>query len=301
MVYTRSSHSMKIGFDFQKLGMNYDGGNRAYGSFGWASLQDFLLDRTMQSITVGIPGSSATRTLRQRYFGAYWQDDWRVRSNLTLNLGIRYDPYTVPTEKWGRLATIRDWRTATRYETDIPFFQNFSKKNFSPRAGFAWDVQGNGRTSLRGGLGLFFEPITGPHYRTQSFRNQPFFAQLLTPQGGLSTVVADVARVGPTLQTTQLTENSFIQLPEYYLKSPYEIKFNLSAERELASGLFLGLGYVGGRAIHLWRLDSCNTIEPIRVDGRAFIVSGSPRPNPSAGRCAMNYSDAQSFYNGLHV
>jgi outer membrane receptor protein involved in Fe transport len=300
-VYTLASHSLKFGADFQKLGMNYDGGNRAYGSFSWGNLQQFLTDATMQTITVGIPGSSATRTLRQKYFGIYIQDDWRVASHLTVNLGLRYDPYTVPTEKWGRLATLRDWRTATQFETDIPFFDNFSKKNFSPRAGFAWDPRGNGRTSLRGGVGLFYVPVTGPHYRTQSFRNQPFFAQLLEPQGGLSTVVADVARVGPSLQTTRLTTNSFIQLPEYYLKSPYEIKMNLTAEHELLSGLFVGLGYLGGRGFHLWRLDSCNTLPPsFDAEGRAFVIPG-PRPNPIAGRCAINYSDAQSFYNGLQV
>jgi hypothetical protein len=65
--------------------------------------------------------------------------------------------------------------------------------------------------------------------------------------------------------------------------------------------LFVGVGYLGGRGFHLWRLDSCNTIQPIERNGRAFIVAGTPRPNPIAGRCAINYSDAQSFYNGLQL
>ncbi len=301
MVYTRGSHSMKFGFDLQKLGMNYDGGARANGSFSWASLQDFLVDNTMQALTVGVPGSSALRTLRQKYFGVYVQDDWKVKRRLIVNLGVRYDPFTVPTEKWGRLVAIRDWRTATQYQTDIPLFRNFSKKNFSPRMGFAWDVNGDGKTSVRGGFGLFFEPVTGPHYRTQSFRNPPFFGQLQVPQGNLSTVVSDIARVGPSLLTTQLTPNSFMQLPDWNLKSPYEVKFNLNVERELPGGLFAGIGYVGGRGIHLWRLDSCNTIPPIVVNGRAFVTASTRRPNPNMGRCAINYSDAQSFYNGLHV
>src|SRR5581483_707978 len=101
----------------------------------YASLADFLQDSTLQNLTAGVPGSSAQRTWRQRVYGAYFQDDWKLRNTLTLNLGVRYDTFTTPTEKWGRLAVIKDWVTATRFETDAPFWQNPSKKNFAPRVG----------------------------------------------------------------------------------------------------------------------------------------------------------------------
>ena len=175
-VYTSGRHSLKMGFDLQKEGMNVDGGNRDFGAFTWGSVPAFLQDATMITLAVGVPGSNAKRSLRQELYASYVQDDWKLRPRLTLNLGLRYEPFTTPTEKWGRLSTVKDWVTATEFQTNIPYWKNPSKKNFSPRVGFAWDVRGNGKTAVRGGFGLFFVPIVGTYYKTLSYRDPPFYA-----------------------------------------------------------------------------------------------------------------------------
>src|SRR4029450_7514858 len=86
------------------------------------------------------------------------QDDWSARRNLTLNLGVRYEFITTPHELSGRMASMPDLQAASTVAGgDI--FKNPSLKNIAPRAGFAWDMTGDGRNALHGGAGLFFEAI----------------------------------------------------------------------------------------------------------------------------------------------
>ncbi len=303
MVYTRGSHSMKFGADFEKMGMNFDGGSRDFGAFDWKSIADFLQDSIngLNTFTVGAPGSSAFRTTRQRFLGLYLNDDWKVRSRLSVNLGLRYEPYSIPTEKWGRLATIRDWRTTTQMQTDIPFFHNPSKKYLSPRVGFAWDPRGTGKTAVRGGFGVFYLPATLGWWRTQTYRNPPFYALINTVPPNLAGAAAFVNRIGPTILTTRTNSATFVQLPNWNIRSSYEMKLNLTVERDLGWDTRLAAGYLGGRGVGLWRLSSANAAPPILVNGRPFVAAGTPRPNPNLSSGAMNFSDAQSFYNSMQI
>ena len=102
----------------------------------------------------GIASTLTPRNLRQTLFGGYVQDDWRFKSNLTLNLGLRYEMVTVPTETAGKLAVLRNLSDATPHIGD-PFFNNPTTKNFEPRIGFAWDPFRNGKMAVRGGFGMF--------------------------------------------------------------------------------------------------------------------------------------------------
>src|SRR6202043_3102385 len=122
------------------------------GMFSFGSLAGFL---TNQPLTFqGQTGPTTPRGVRQSVFGGYVQDDWRWRPNLTLNLGLRYELSTVPTEIHGKLANLLNLSDATPRLGD-PFFNNPTTKNFEPRIGFAWDPFRNGKMAVRGGAGLF--------------------------------------------------------------------------------------------------------------------------------------------------
>ena len=144
------------------------------GIWNFNSVEGFPLNQPTR-FQGGIASTLSPRNLRQTLFGAYLQDDWRVRSNLTLNLGLRYEMSTVISETSGKLANLRNITDATAHLGN-PFFSNPTLRDFEPRVGFAWDPLGKGRTSVRGGIGLFDVqplPYQFPLLVTQAI---PFFS-----------------------------------------------------------------------------------------------------------------------------
>ena len=300
-LYTRGGQIFKFGLDLQFVNANPDGGPRNNGAFTWSSLQDFLEDNRLLNFTMQVPGSTSQRTFRQKVLGLYLQDDWKLRPTFTLNLGVRYEPFTTPEEKWGRVSVVKDWVTATSFDTNVPWWKNPSKKNFSPRVGFAWDPQGNGKTAIRGGFGVFFVTLLSSYFKTPSYRNPPFAAVITTPQGNLASARSDILRIAPTILTAKMDPNSYMEIFQYNLDPTYEMKFNLTVERELPGNIAVALGYMGGRGIHLWDFQSANAAHSTIVDGREFVPAGARRPNPNTGVGSIRYSDAQSFYNAMQL
>jgi len=172
--YTSGSHTLKFGFDFSKMDPNLNSGPNNNGMFRWASIADFVQDNPLQQLSTSLPGNIPERTFRQNLFGFYFNDDWKMTSKFTWNLGLRYEPYTGPSEKWGRVSVVKDWLTATHYDVGGQMFQSPGNKYFAPRVGFAWDPQGNGKTAIRGGFGVFYIPLSTYVYSRASYRNAPF-------------------------------------------------------------------------------------------------------------------------------
>ena len=300
--YIHGNHSMKMGFDVQHVGYN-KGGEVAglNGAFTWNTLTDFLADNRPSSFSATVLGALPYRTLVQYFYGAYFQDDWKMFPHFTWNLGLRYEPFTSPTEKHGRLGTMKDWVTDTTFQTGIGLFKSPAKKDLSPRVGFAWDPTGDGKTAVRAGFGLFFVDVIAPYYATPAQKNPPFFGSTASVLGNLASAFSDMTRIGPSLLSPVSNSNDLPELIQYDLNSSYEVKFNLSVERQLPGNLSLTMGYLGDRGVHLWGYADVNDAPPILVNGRPFVVAGTPRPNPNLGVGSGRYSDAQSFYNALQV
>ena len=99
--YTAGSHTLKFGFDFSKMDPNLNSGPNNNGMFRWASIADFVQDNPLQQLSTSLPGNIPERTFRQNLFGFYFNDDWKMTPKFTWNLGLRYEPYTGPSEKMG--------------------------------------------------------------------------------------------------------------------------------------------------------------------------------------------------------
>jgi len=102
---THGTHSLKFGAGVERMQLNYHGVSTPTGQFTFGSLANFLTNRPKQ-FTSALGTGYTPRGLRQTLFGAYLQDDWRWRPNLTLNLGLRYEMVTVPTEVQGKLVNL---------------------------------------------------------------------------------------------------------------------------------------------------------------------------------------------------
>jgi hypothetical protein len=315
--YSMGVHTLKFGGSYSHVIFNNSGpAASAEGSFSWTGTNAalaFLTDAPLSTLTVEVPNADTSRTVLQDIYGFYFQDDWRVRPNLTLNLGLRYEPWTSPGEKHGRVSTFRDWVTATEFShpstdgTDI-YFNSPGESTFSPRVGLAWDVNGDGRTAVRAGAGIFHVMILSPYLNTVTRKNPPDAGTLIQNNPGVNFAGAPayVLQRTPTILSTTLTPDTFSEAIQFDLDPMYETKFNLTIEREILPDLSASIGYVGSRGTHLTMKSDCNAVPATLVDGRPFIAPRAasapvPRVNPNNGVITCTTSDANSFYNAMSI
>ena len=171
--WSQGSHNLKTGINFTHYMNDQDSSFDYGGNYAFTSLENFVQNRpgTFEGQT---PDSSTARRWRQDLVGIYGQDDWSVLRNPTLNLGVRYEFITTPHELDGREASMPDLQAAAVTEGG-PIFKNPSLKNVAPRAGFAWNLTGDGKNVLHGGAGYFFEPILSNVYRAYGNRTPPYY------------------------------------------------------------------------------------------------------------------------------
>jgi hypothetical protein len=310
---SHGNHSFKFGGSWDKNGFNNNGpAAGAFGQFQWGSALNFLTDATLENLTAEVPGADTARTVRQQVYGFYFQDDWRVASNFSLNMGMRYEPWTSPGEKWGRVSTYRDYLHQTEFSnpktdgTDT-YFDSPGETTFSPRIGLAWDVNGDGKTAIRAGGGIFHLMLLTPYLNTVTRKNPPDAGTLIQNSPGVNLAGAGAYVLGRTAETlsTRLNPNTFSEAIQFDLKPMYEIKYNFTIERQLLSYLSLAVGYIGNRGTHL-TLKSDGNAYPAQIasDGRAFVgprLRTAPRPNPNNGVITYSTSDAKSFYDAMTV
>jgi hypothetical protein len=268
------------------------------GLYGFGSLPAFL---TNQPANLGatIPGSLSPRDIRQSLIAGYVQDDWRVRRNFTLNLGVRYEFTTVPTEVNGKLDNLRSL-TAPAPTLGSPYFSNPTYRNFEPRVGFAWDPFHDGKTSVRAAFGIYdVLPLiyeftlaiseTAPFYKIGTSGN--------LPAGSFPNAAATLVANDPTsLQTGYVQPNP----PRNYV-----MNWNLTLQRELGHNLTVTMGYVGNRGVHMLnREDDANSVLPTMTPQGLMWPSpagSGTRLNPNVGAIRALYWAGNSFYDALQA
>src|SRR5437016_7485341 len=269
---THGNHAFKTGVFIERFQWNTNASNRIGGDYSFASLSDFLTAK-VKSAVVPFPGADPHRSIRATLFAGYFQDDWRVRRRLTLNLGLRYELTTVPTEKFGQssfLLTPSD----TALQIHTPFAGNH--KNFAPRVGLAWDVRGDGKTSVRAGFGIYYDQILLNQFLNLFDRNpnpdlKSGWLTVTLPQPGIPApfpnplAAAQSAGAGFALQNTVF--NNF--------KTPYLYQYSLEVQRQIAKNLVASVAYVGSRGKHLVERRDGNTPVPIVLSGGVPCNAGA--------------------------
>ena len=211
-------------------------------------------------------GTPRVRNFIFRDHGYYFQDDWRIRNNLTLNLGLRWEFFSLPKERdqlQGIIPLVLDGQitpSANINNLTVARGANWYKNdwnNWAPRFGFAWDPKGNGKTSIRGSWGIFYDRLVGAT-ATDVDGSIPGFAaqqQVLPNQATGSDVrIRDnptypAAPAAPILTVAANRGTSTLTQFDPNFRTPYVMQMNLTIQREVLRNTVLEVGYVGNRGI----------------------------------------------------
>lgn len=213
-------------------------------------------------------GLPRTRNFDYKEFGVFFQDDWKVRSNLTLNLGLRWEYLGPPTEINGFQGTLNraaDVNPAAnisdfRIQRQDSWF-GADRNNVAPRFGFAYDPFKKGKTSIRGGYGVFFDRMIGSAVNTAD-GNTPGFSQTVntfpnaTPGANRSvsglTPTEYPQRPGAPDLAPALTRGTSVVLMNPKLRTGYVQHFSFGIQHEIARNTVLEVGYVRTLGVKLF-------------------------------------------------
>ena len=297
--WTHGRHTVRVGFDLGRrlekdlVSQNANGNiNFTKGGTGSSAMGNFLLNQ------LG-PAGTVTRTYGNRRLdphswrsGAYAQDDFKANSDLTINLGVRYDYFTAPENvlKYPAIDNANPYAAIDTVNKVTP-----DKNNWAPRVGFAFTPhQGafaSRKTVIRGGLGVFFDTdftniaINSAQSAPNAIAGTLTASKSVAPNGlpGAIGLVGQVPKVlNPKSSVTSVTKD---------LVSPYAIEYNLGIERELPGSIGVSATYVGTRGVKLFANQQYNSFDP----------NTGLRFNPKRGSIAARGNFADSNYNGLEV
>jgi len=297
--WNKGNHVFKAGMDLQDYHFDGFSYSRWGGTFRFGNMTQFLAG-TANQFTGNLPGTDTNRRMRQWYNAFYLQDSWRLNDSLTLDYGLRYDYVTTPYDLNGQVAGLLNFNdlntTANGITPGSAMFKNPSYKSFAPRLGAAWNPFGDKKTTVKGGYGTFYQPLTTSFYRGTSFRIYPYFAGVsIRNPPVFGPALIDVLNAGVNPSTVQ-KRSEYIA---YDLKQPYSEQWHATVERDLGHNMTAQLGYVGSAGHNLPFYGDPNTTPSEYVNGVKMLVPGATIRYPAWGRIRTRTNVAHSTYEGM--
>ena len=291
---SKRTHSLKFGFTLERMQYNLSSPNRNGGDFQFGSIPDFITNRPT-SFAALFPGSDVRRGLRQTLLAGYIQDDLRLKPNFSINIGMRYEFLTIPTEVNGKLALLPDLKSPTVRVGGPVHDRNPTWKNFAPRIGLVWDPFKDGKTSIRSSFGIFDSLPLLWLYDTPLTRSTPYFVQGVSttiPQGSFPGAAYPLIQTGP-LRTAYVD----VRPPR-----AYSMKWNFSVQREVGR-MVAEVGYTGSRGLHLPLVErNMNTVVPVETPRGWYFDPNAPVLNPNfASINTTNTWNSDSTYHALQT
>jgi hypothetical protein len=293
LAWTKGRHFIKSGILVEHSVSNKATTTNSRGSYTFANLAAFLAGNANRFAGV-LPGANLNRQRPNTLFGAYVQDDFRVSSRVTLNLGARYEVFTVPTDSNGLDAYVEDITTSATTTVGAPFI-NPSKKNLAPRLGFAWDLAGNGSTVIRGGSGIYYD--------TDGTYNSAFGISSFTPPFAPTVNLNNPTFPTPAFPASITTTGALsLRTLDHNIKQPRAWTYNVNVQRELPGELVAMVGYAGSRGYNLVSAIEGNPVVPVtQADGTLFFPANGVRRNPAWTSIDYRTSNGHSTYNSLQA
>jgi hypothetical protein len=298
LTWIRGKHAFKFGGGLSAYQNNtfvafVDNGQFVFigqnGEFSGNSFADFLLGLPLEYIQ----NSAAPSNIRSKFIYGFAEDEWRIRKNLVLSLGLRYEYSTPKSDTLGRTFSVIPGEHSLKFpnappgmvfpgDPGAPRGVNYADRNdWAPRVGFAWDPRGNGKTSLRGAFGVFYD-ILKAEDNLQFNGKPPFFASAgfgFAPLAGNPTtevnyltqpfVAAGVPNPFPSRPPQQnldfaaagylpIGSSGSIFIVDPHLRTPYTYQYHLTFQREVAENTVFQASYVGSASRKLTALTDVN-------------------------------------------
>ncbi len=283
--WNHGKHSFKFGGEYRRI----DNNNFTFtpGTFNFPSITAFINDQANQ-FTVNT--SNRSNRVFVNSIGGFALDSWKAMSNVTLELGLRYDWFGTPTEGGNRFVVF-DPATDSLVHSSQPYKQ--SAFNFQPRVGVAWDVFKNGKTGVRSAYAIMTDqPITG--IVTGLATNPPYSIPV-----NFTTTTTNLSFANATtLAGQQVAPQSIVR--DY--KDAYVQSYNFNIQQQLAGDFGLMAGYFGSKGTHLNIVRNIN--QPINgvkpypaLSASSPIIPGSPL----GASITLQDSGGNSNYNALWV
>ena len=295
---TLGNHAIQFGGMVERLHYNPVVPFRPYGEWRFGDIADFL--QGIPDRFRGTPPSLATlqRGIRQSFLALYVQDDWKLTPSVALNLGLRWEPFTVPTEVNGLLDNLRNLTDQTTTVGD-PYWNNKSWTNFSPRVGIAWSPFASGRTSVRAGFGVFFAPTDSALYTVPLLRSSRFSPAFevndpLHFPNALAAIAASASAPGGGAVDAYA-------LPFDDVDSAHALQYSFTIQQQLGASNVLSVGYSGRQGVNLPSNGNFN-IPLMEFDGVSLrLPNGAQTFNKKFNRIFYISNNASSSYHGLGI
>jgi hypothetical protein len=324
---TRGLHSIKLGVSIERLQGHEFTLQRPNGSFVFNTLQDFLTNMPLSLNSIGSTAVGKPYGDRITFVGGYVQDDWRLRPNLTLNIGLRYEMATLPTEVHNMFSVLQDIYGGPRVSVQHAWQTNPTLHNFAPRVGFAWDPFHDGKTSVRGGIGIF-DVLPGTWVGlNQEVGSYPFALALSGPALPYSFAIPAANAIGANQTAANLTAATIATAqawaPEQNPKRNYATNWNFNVQRQITPSLTATVGYVGMHTVHSpFTTDDSNmalpfpgtNLWPCGPDGSGkqcvsgFLPGGTTlapikdtKVDPNVGALRPTFWMVSSYYEGVQA
>ena len=280
LTVVRGQHTLKFGVDIRRIRLNNSGNTLTTSSISYVTNDDFINNRADSATYLqgeGVVGN------RRTIAAAYGQDEFRVTPNLTLNIGLRYEYYSVTHEILNRSAVVDILGCGGFCPKGTPYFDP-NTKNFGPRVGLAWAPAAlHGKTSIRTGFGIYYGGNQNDDFSDAAESAVPRYSLSVTDFPALAFPL--VAFLDPK---NQLFSPKSI---DRHRKDLYYENWDFMLQQQFPHDWLLQVGYTGSEGHHLFDRYTINLINP---------VTGK-RPLAGFGSFGLKANDGNNNFNSLQA